>query len=183
MIHVKPATRQPYVILVALSFDQTGELALREAARLAELHPASELHVVHVVPEVGPVYASRERRSLERRLARAPAEIRSYVQHVWPELSCKVIAHLRVGVPAHAILRTAEDIHAEVVVVGTHRRSGMKKLMLGSVAEQVMHEAHCPVFFAMPKAYAPRPPAPLRLDTITRGRRRKPSGSPHRVHY
>jgi nucleotide-binding universal stress UspA family protein len=149
-----PAYHQPYVILVGLAFDRTGEQALWEAARLAELHPASELHVVHVVPEIGPATPTRELVSIERRLEQAPAMIGRYIGLVWPNMQRKVTAHVRVGPPSRAILRTAAAIHAELVVVGTHRRSGMKKLVLGSVAEQVLRHAHCPVFVAMPKDYA-----------------------------
>jgi nucleotide-binding universal stress UspA family protein len=154
----------PYVVLVALTFDETGVNALREAARIAELHPASQLHVVHVVAEVAGATTTRDLVSVERRLERAPDVMRKYVEHVWAELPRKVVGHLRVGgSPSRAILQTAADVNAELVVVGTHRRSGVKKFMLGSVAEQVVRHAHCPVFIAMPKDYSnskPRAEAP-----------------------
>jgi hypothetical protein len=47
-------------------------------------------------------------------------------------------------------------------VVGTHRRGGLKKLMLGSIAQQVLEHAHCPVLIALPKDYAGKSPS----DTI-----------------
>jgi len=144
----------PYAILVALTFDQTGVNALREATRIAELHPTSQLHVLHVVSEIGTASSGRELLSAERRLARAPDVMRQYVEHVWSNLPRKVIGHLRVGVPARSIVQTAADINAELVVVGTHRRSGMKRLVQGSVAAQVVAKAHCPVFIAMPKDYS-----------------------------
>ncbi|MEY4578536.1 MAG: hypothetical protein RL701_3239 [Pseudomonadota bacterium] len=164
----------PYAIVVALTFDETGVNALREAARIAELHPASQLHVVHVVSQITTRSSSRKLVSVERRLERAPDVMRRYVEHVWSNVPRKVIGHLRVGVPSRAILQTAADVNAELVVVGTHRRSGVKKLMLGSVAEQVVRHAHCPVFIAMPKDYStagkktrserPEPPCPHCLD-------------------
>jgi nucleotide-binding universal stress UspA family protein len=148
-----PATRSPFVILAALSFDSTGANVLREAARIAELRPDSQLHLVHVVVEEGPASSTSEIVALDRRLERAPAEIRGYVEQVWNDVPRKIVAHLRAGVPSRSILQTAVDLDADLVVVGTHQRQGMEKLWLGSVAEQVLRHAHCPVLVAVPKDY------------------------------
>ena len=145
---------QPYIILAALALDETGELALREAARIAQQRPGSELHLVHVVLEEAPAASAMALVSLEQRLAAAPTLIRNYVEQVWTETPAKVVAHLRAGQPSRSILQAAVDINADIVVVGTHRRAGIKKLMLGSVAEQVLQHAHCPVLIALPKDYA-----------------------------
>lgn len=147
----------PYAILVALTFDETGIHALREATRIAELHPTSQLHVLHVVSEIGAASSGRELLSAERRLERAPEVMRQYVEHVWSNMPRKVIGHLSVGVPSRAIVQAAADINAELVVVGTHRRSGVKRLVQGSVAAQVVAHAHCPVFIAMPKDHHSQP--------------------------
>ena len=146
---------QPYIILAALALDETGEYALREAARICQQRPSSELHLVHVVKEEGSSNAnSSELVSLEQRLADAPARIQRYVEQVWTDTPSKVLAHLRVGQPSRSILQTAVDINADIIVVGTHRRAGIKKLMLGSVAEQVLQHAHCPVLIALAKDYS-----------------------------
>jgi nucleotide-binding universal stress UspA family protein len=49
------------------------------------------------------------------------------------------------GDPATMILRWAEEHAADLIVVGTHGRRGLRRLLLGSVAEQVVRGAHCPV--------------------------------------
>ena len=46
---------------------------------------------------------------------------------------------------ASAILRDSEDYHADVIVMGTHGRSGFRRFFMGSVAEQVIHESCIPV--------------------------------------
>jgi nucleotide-binding universal stress UspA family protein len=152
---------QPYIILAALALDETGELALREAARVAQQHPESELHLVHVVLEEAPATSALELVSLDTRLAAAPAQIQQYVEQVWSETPSKVVAHLRAGQPSRSILQTAVDINADIIVVGTHRRAGIKKLMLGSVAEQVLQHAHCPVLIALPKDYTGKAPSDM----------------------
>ncbi len=150
----KDTPMQPYVILAALSFDETGDSALREAMQLAEGNPASELHLVHVVVEESTAESDRELLSLDKRLTRAPEEIKRRVEEVWKDTPRKVVAHVRAGVPARSILQAAVDIAADMIVVGTHKRAGMEKLMLGSVAEHVMRHAHCPVLVALPKDYS-----------------------------
>jgi universal stress protein A len=149
-----------HAILVALTFDRTGRQALLRGAALSALHPGSELHVVHVIAELnGDPARPRDRMSSAQRLELAPAELTTYVQQACGNPQLQVTTHVRVGKPSRAILRTAAEIKAELIVVGTHRRSGMKKLMLGSVAEQVLQHAHCPVFIAMPTDYTDEPHA------------------------
>jgi nucleotide-binding universal stress UspA family protein len=52
---------------------------------------------------------------------------------------------LREGVAANAIVRVARGQRADVIVMGTHGRGGLAKLLLGSVAERVVASAPCPV--------------------------------------
>ena len=51
-----------------------------------------------------------------------------------------------VGKPPEEILRVAREEVAELIVMGTHGRTGLRHLLLGSVAEEVMRRAPCPVF-------------------------------------
>jgi nucleotide-binding universal stress UspA family protein len=50
-----------------------------------------------------------------------------------------------VGKPAHEILKAAKDWPADIIVLGSHGRGGVKRMVLGSVAEGVMRHAACPV--------------------------------------
>ena len=63
------------------------------------------------------------------------------------------------GDPAREIVRCAEEIAADLIVVGTHGRSGYDRVTLGSVAEKVLRKASCPVM-TLP------PPAPRTADTV-----------------
>ena len=49
------------------------------------------------------------------------------------------------GEPASAIARLAEDENVDMIVMGTHGRSGLSRLLMGSVAEAVVRRAKCPV--------------------------------------
>ena len=142
----------PYVILAALSTDETGEFALFEAARIASSRPDSELHVVHVVPEDEGVEAS-DLVSLERRLARAPAALEQQIDRLQQVLPARVTAHVRAGSPPRSILQAAVDVNADLIVLGTHQRTRLESMIVGSVTEHVLRDAHCPVLVVIPKNY------------------------------
>lgn len=56
-----------------------------------------------------------------------------------------VEAHYRIGAPADELVRFAQEEAVDLIVMGTHGWSGLKHLILGSTAENVVRTAHCPV--------------------------------------
>lgn len=74
------------------------------------------------------------------------------------------VAQIRTGVPAESIVEAAREAKAELIVVGTHGRTGFERLVLGSVAERVVREAPCPVLTVKAKQAA---------ESEDTGRRRK----------
>jgi nucleotide-binding universal stress UspA family protein len=56
-----------------------------------------------------------------------------------------VVGESHLGVPIDEIVRFAEREKADAIVMGTHGRTGLKRILLGSVAEGVMRKARCPV--------------------------------------
>ncbi len=58
---------------------------------------------------------------------------------------CELTHEVRLGPPAATVISALEDEEYDLVVMGTHGRSGLPRLMLGSVAEKVVRGAHCPV--------------------------------------
>ena len=59
------------------------------------------------------------------------------------------------GNPAEAVLKCATELPADVIVMGSHGRGGFERLILGSVAEKVLHHASCPVLTVPPKSATP----------------------------
>jgi nucleotide-binding universal stress UspA family protein len=49
------------------------------------------------------------------------------------------------GIPADEIVKAAADYHCDLIVMGTHGRTGLSRLVMGSVAEEVVRKAPCPV--------------------------------------
>jgi nucleotide-binding universal stress UspA family protein len=62
---------------------------------------------------------------------------------------------LLVGDPATAIVETADNEHADLIVMGTHGRTGLTRLLMGSVAESVVRKAKCPVLTIKQPAHVP----------------------------
>lgn len=145
---------RPYVILCALDFDETGDLALAEAARIVSSVSASELHVIHVAPDLGEVQSDTPT-SIRHQVDRAPALMEERVRMACGGLALEVRGHIRRGTPVEAILRTASEIDADLLIIGSHRRRGVEKWVLGSVAERILREARCPVLTALPKSWHP----------------------------
>lgn len=62
-----------------------------------------------------------------------------------PGADIRIEHHLESGMPAEVILRFAQEQHCDFLVMGTHGRTGLGRLLMGSVAEKVLRDAPCPV--------------------------------------
>ncbi len=132
-------------IVVAVDFSPTSDRALEEAVRLAR-RLGAELHAVHAyglavaaLPEgavmTGPAKAAELAAEAHERLAEREAR---YPDVTW-------VRHVVAGVPAEEVVRIAEELGADYIVVGTHGRTGLSHLLFGSVAEQIVRQATVPV--------------------------------------
>ncbi len=68
----------------------------------------------------------------------------------------RVTADKAIGEPAAEIVSFARSAGIDLVVVGTHGRTGLEHALMGSVAERVVRRAHCPVLTVRPPAPAPK---------------------------
>jgi nucleotide-binding universal stress UspA family protein len=173
-----PNAEKPYVIVVGVDYSPASDLALERALELAVAHPRADVHVVNVVRLYGQqalVDGPAEPAGFASvTLAEATNIVERYVEqrlHAFrgPLDTVRVRAHLRLEAPAQELAQIAADLEADLVVVGTHGRRGIARLLLGSVAEAVMRIAPCPVFVVRPKALPeqlPRiePPCPDCLE-------------------
>lgn len=141
-----PPQLQRYLVLAAVQFDATGDLALREAVDTARRNRNVELHVLHVLPPEPQAMASAA-----ARLAAARMELRNCVDRVCRRGWLQVICHIRSGDAAETIVRKASELGADLIIVGTHHRIEMRRGPASSVAEHVLSEAQCPVLVAVPR--------------------------------
>src|SRR5262245_12944554 len=86
-----------------------------------------------------------------------------------PDANVRVERRFEEGVPVTVILHVAEEIHADLIVMGTHGRTGLARLLMGSVAEQVVRKASCPVLIVT-TPFAPAPsPATHGVEAVSAG--------------
>lgn len=136
-------------ICVPTDFSEPAEHALRYGVTLAEKFGAqlSLLHVVQdilpTVPEPGLAMLPTEEimRSLEKG---AKEGLENFLAKEWSD-RINVVRAVRHGVPFHEICQFAKQETIDLVVMGTHGRTGLTHFLLGSVAERVVRSSPCPV--------------------------------------
>lgn len=173
------------VILVGVDRTPASDPALETAMTFARANVAAELHLLHVVPPMPeaavPAFPATALIDDGRKFIDGIAGV------VAKSFEGRVIAHLAVGEAGREILQLASDLEADVIVVGTHAKKVIERMLVGSVSITVAKKAHCPVVVARPKAYAHahaseavatekvpeiEPPCPKCVDTqrATKGR-------------
>jgi nucleotide-binding universal stress UspA family protein len=133
-------------ILVPLDFSECSRKALRYAVALAREHEAA-ITLMHAVPtdyalgEYGGInYATLEKEltaSADRQLAAL------LVDEVRGAVATDTL--VRTGAAAATIAAVAKQLPADMIVIATHGRTGLKHFLLGSVVEHVVRSAPCPV--------------------------------------
>ena len=139
-------------ILVPLDFSAQATPVLEWALHLAAEHGSSIvlLHVYHLPVEFQQLegaylpadFWANVKQEAEQQLGRHAERVRA--------AGIEVEARVREGYPATVIVEEAESQGADLVVLGTHGHTGIKHLLLGSIAERVVQHAPCPVLTVKP---------------------------------
>ena len=139
-------------IVAPVDFSGHARLAARHAAALAATYGAS-LDLLHVVddralPVVEVPFLGNFSVSAEEVRQRAQETLEGFAVELEAEVPGvgEVGAFARFGHPAGDIVAFAEDQQADLLVMGSHGRTGMERLLMGSVVELVVRLAPCPVF-------------------------------------
>jgi nucleotide-binding universal stress UspA family protein len=150
------------VVVVGDDYSQNSIDALEAACSLTESLTDVAFHIVHVI-KLRHVFGGDANSSSNATSIDAPsddfANERAALEAVTSRVAAEaaaanrahVFGHLRIGNPAREIVQLASDLSADLIVVGTHGRTGMTKLLLGSVARNVLSHASCPVLVVKPK--------------------------------
>ena len=132
-----------HTILHPTDFSPNAEYALRLACSLAQDYDARLILLHASMPPPGPIDAlppnpNVSAESQETLLGKLP----------WPETpetGVRVEHRVAEGQPADEIVRLARKVSCDLIVMGTHGRTGLARLLHGSVAEEVLRTAPCPV--------------------------------------
>jgi nucleotide-binding universal stress UspA family protein len=134
-------------ILVPVDFSAPSEEALRYALKLVAASSA-ELHVCHIIPVPHVLDVLYERgfepkESVKRIEQKAHQRINDIVHSA--DVSLKFYFHCSEGEARDGVLKWAEKLKADLLVMGTHGRQGADRFFMGSVAEAVVRRSSCPV--------------------------------------
>jgi len=150
-------------VLFATDFSDASEAALPYVAALS-LRYGSTIHLAHVLPDV----------TFLRPGAPDPAVMGSIYEdaHSGAQEKMQRLADRLKGFPHHTYLRHGETCEVlseiiseqkvDLVIAGTHGRTGLGKMVMGSVAEEILRQASCPVLTVGPKVVGTVTPAPRR---------------------
>jgi nucleotide-binding universal stress UspA family protein len=146
-------------VVVAYDFSPSAEEAVLRAVELACRAPQ---HILHILAAIDPStgmgispptqgvdwgYAESIQKLVTARLVAAFAG-RSSASEV------QFFVHARIGPAADEVLQLAEEIGADLILIGSHSRTGLERLVLGSVSERVVRQAKCAVIVARAKRYS-----------------------------
>ncbi len=142
-------------IILATDFSETSEEAGYHALLLAQTYNA-ELKALHVLDtNAWNAPAHYYVTTAGYKLAENQEEIRQRgkdnLKRLAESIDLEVETIFTEGDPGHEIVRVAEELNADLIVLGTHGYSGWKRFTIGSVAEFVFRHAPCAVFTIRPK--------------------------------
>ena len=138
-------------ILIPIDFSKTSLKALDHAAYLAKLSNA-EITLLHVPESLSttsgtglfdpPDFHEDYERSIEEQ---SNAKLNEIADGLKKKGNTRVKTLTVIGNPKREILAVSKKIKADLIVMGTHGRTGLGRLLMGSVAESVLRTAPCPV--------------------------------------
>jgi nucleotide-binding universal stress UspA family protein len=155
---IDTTTGPHFVVLAAVDGSEQEREVVRVAANFARSIANGELHLVHVVEDLPPpvmlvprpmglgITTTEIVGAARKRLDAVSHEARAL-------FTGRIVCHLTAGSAWKQILQVALDVQADAILVGTHGRSGIKRMLLGSVAEAVVRKASCPVIVVRAKDY------------------------------
>lgn len=158
-------------ILVPIDGGTTAAQGLKEAVRIAQCH-GSRIRLVHVVNELPAIEPSggsgggelimAQLRDIGKSLLEASA---AQVRKATVPVDSQLLEQIG-GRVSDLLLQAAQDYRADLIVCGTHGRTGLRRVALGSTAEEIVRRSNSPVLLVPPGAVAltqsaaPRLPLP-----------------------
>lgn len=132
-------------ILHPTDFSDNSKTALSVACALARDYGARlvVLHVAHVPTMEG--YQTVDPAAVRKEAENLLHTLQLPIETVRAERLCKVV---ELGETDATIVSTAKELGADVIVMGTHGRTGLKRVLMGSIAEHVLRQAPCLVLTA-----------------------------------
>jgi nucleotide-binding universal stress UspA family protein len=135
-------------IMFPLDLSPVAPVIAKHVATMVEKHNA-ELHVVNVVPAYdGPTFASYNQ-VMDEIKKNTQEAMEKFCQDNFPELK-NIVIHVSVGHTGRQVLEYADKNEMDLIIMGTHGRSGLGVVFFGSVAQRVVQASTIPVLTVHP---------------------------------
>lgn len=145
-------------ILVPTDFSDFSRPAMQYGCAIAARFSA-EMHLLHVVPDPAMLVPEAAAFSVETMQAQseslvkgAQATLNTLPPDGW-ENEKQIIREVRVGAAFMEIIDYAREHSIDLIVIGTHGRSGLMHILMGSVAERIVRKSPCPVLTVKPEGH------------------------------
>jgi nucleotide-binding universal stress UspA family protein len=141
-------------ILVPLDGSELAEIVLRHAVPLAKLIDAEIILFRVVTLPVSAYMVVTEPRLAVGLREDVEAEAKEYLDGIAAKLRAegiKASTEIGTGVVAETVQDFAKNIHADLIAMSTHGRGGLARMMIGSVADQLVRDSHLPVLLIRPQ--------------------------------
>jgi universal stress protein A len=131
-------------VLICADFSTAGKHVLTEAQKFLAEMPGAEIHIFNVIDTgliaVGSMYNNGDMITI---LESEAEKIKGWADEIFKGREINFACEL--GQPADATLKQATNLGAGLLIIGTHGRTGMGRVVIGSVAERVLRHCHCNV--------------------------------------
>lgn len=158
---MEPSAEQstsPIQMVVGYDFSENSQIALERAIALAEAEPAHFLHILTVLDDKTGLGVTGKKGKLDYNDTALAQEtltkdITTRLDAAQPTSEIHFFVHARLGDPANEVLRLAQEVGAHLIIAGSHGRTGIKRMLMGSVSEKIVREAKCPVLVVREREY------------------------------
>jgi len=130
-------------VVVPVDFSDESFAAV-DCARDSFVDTPAALHVVTVLPPLSPAEPGVIWNTIDDQSRKRHAELALKERLADPKFA-GVPLHVAIGDPGHEIAGLAQKLGADLIVLPSHGRTGLSRLLIGSVADRVVRLAHCPV--------------------------------------
>ena len=141
-------------ILMPTDFSSSSENAMRYAVSFAKEYNAElvVLHVIHEPHRLRRVTTTLPGEEIDKIITDEIGVVKKAMEQFVKDFSegVKVKTLIKTGIAIVEIVESAKEENVDMIVIGTHGQTGTRHALIGSVAERVVRNAHCPVFTVKP---------------------------------
>lgn len=130
------------LVVVPYDFSEEAREAIPTALQLVA--SPRDVRVVYAMQDLSPLEMGEMWATIDDQVRRGHA-LKAMREKLADDRFAEVLLDVVFGDPGHAITNYASDAGAELIVLPSHGRTGIQRLLIGSVAERIVRYAHCPV--------------------------------------